>query len=375
MRRIPAVLAVLFCVLLLCCCNGNAPLKASYTTSSYTLSLEGDKVVSDTDWVVNLNNPKDRDFVILNLTDIQLSTTEYILNFDHIRDMVTSLVEKTKPDLITYLGDMSYGHWGSDLGICSFIDSFGIPWAPVFGNHDMEDSGMAPDTLARVFRSFRNCVFRDGPSLLAVDPSYNVEDKGNYVVNIVDVNDDGFEVVKSLVFFNSGTEGATDLQMQWYQDCMDSVCSYGGSDPVSSAVFMHIPIYEYRTAILAACKSRYVTPAESYDPLSWNPGYEGSFGVWYEGIGYKSGKPGFADLLKAKGNDLLVCGHNHTNSFCVNYEGMTYLYALKTGPGCYYEEGMEGGTEIRVSASGSFDVTHWYFYDGQGCFDRPQDFI
>ena len=53
---------------------------------------------------------------------------------------------------------------------------------------------------------------------------------------------------------------------------------------------------------------------------------------------------------------------------------MTYLYVLKTGPGCYYEEGMEGGTEIRIPASGDADVEHWYFYDGHGCFNRPQEF-
>ena len=369
MKRLSVLLAVLSIILLLCSCSANASLEASYTPKTYTLTLADNGVVSDVDWVVNLEKTHGEDFVILGLTDIQLSSTEYILNFDHIREMVTSLVETAKPDLIVYLGDMSYGHWTSDLGICSFLDSFGIPWAPVYGNHDFEDSGMSPGTLSQVFRSFGNCVFKDGPDLLAVDLANNVEAKGNYVVNIIERKPDSFEVVKSLVFFNSGTRGITDLQMQWYADCMDSVKPYGTS--VSSAIFMHIPIYEYRTAANAACKG-YATLEESYTPEVWNTGYESSFGARHEGIGYRDTKPGYAEILKSKGNDLVVCGHNHTNCFCIGYDGMTYLYCLKTGPGCYYEEGMEGGTQIRISDTGSTDVNHWFFYDGLGCFSTPQ---
>ena len=370
MRRLSVILTIIVSVFLLCACTEKT-LKAQYTPTSYTLSLEDNQVVSDVPWVVNLTKDPGEDFVILNLTDIQFSSTEYYLNFDHIRNMVTSLVETVQPDLITYLGDMSYGHWASNLGICSFIDSFGIPWAPVHGNHDMEDSGMSPDTLAEVFSSFANCVFKDGPSLLAVDPDLGTEQKGNYVVNIIEKQDDAFKVVKSLVFFNSGTRGLSDYQIQWYQDCMDSVSPYGNGDAVSSAAFMHIPLYEYRLAANAAYK-KYASLEESYTPEAWNTGYESSFGVRHEGIGYRDTKPGYAEILKSKGNDLVVCGHNHTNCFCIGYDGMTYLYCLKTGPGCYYEEGMEGGTQIKISDTGSTDVNHWFFYDGLGCFSTPQ---
>ena len=373
MRRIPAVLAVLFCVLLLCCCSGNVPLKAQYNPTSYTLTLSGDEVESDVPWVVNLTKDPAEDFVILAITDIQLGGTDYRLNFDHIERMVTALVEKVNPDLIAITGDFSYGNWNTDFGICSFIDSFGIPWAPVYGNHDFEDSGMSPDTLAEVFECYSNCVFRDGPALLAVDTDTNVEAHGNYVVNIIEKQADTFKVCKSLVFFNSRTVGITDYQMQWYQDCMDSVSAY--MDTRSSAVFMHIPIPEYRDAALVAYKNHWASLKESYTSEAWNTGYESSFGAWHEGIGYRETKSGYADILKTKGNDLLVCGHNHTNCFCIDYDGMKYVYVLKTGPGCYYEKGMEGGTEITVSSSGDVTVRNCFFYEGHGCYYTPQDFI
>lgn len=364
------VLLVLFT--LFCSCRQDLTPRYSHTT--YSLEQRGDEVVSDTDWVVVIEKDPAKDFVILNLTDIQLGTGEYLGDFDHIRRMVTALVEKTKPDLITVTGDMSYGCNTAVYGICSFIDSFGIPWAPVYGNHDFENSGMSPDTLALVFGNYRNCLFKSGPSCLAVDPRYGVEAKGNYVVDIVERQDDGFLLVKSLVFFNSGTKGVTGLQMEWYRDCMESAAPYGNGGGISSAVFMHIPIPEYRDAGYAAYRDRYASLMESYTEEAWNEGYKNSFGAWHEGVTSASTPYGFAAILKDSGNDLVVCGHDHMNCFCIGYEGMTYLFTLKTGPGCYYEEGMEGGTEISVGSSGTATVRHCFFYEEYGCYYTPQEF-
>ncbi|MBR2281414.1 MAG: metallophosphoesterase [Spirochaetales bacterium] len=374
MKRFGAVLATIVLVLVLSSCLQGVEPHASYDRTSYALSLSSNGVVSDKDWVVNVEKDPGKDFVILNLTDIQLGTSAYLVEFPRIRTMISALVEKVRPDLITMTGDMSYGCGTAIYGMCSFIDSFGIPWAPIYGNHDFENSGMSPVTLAKVLGNYSNCIFKDGPKNLAVDPDYGVEAFGNYVVNIVERKNDGFQVVKSLVFFNSGTNGITDLQMDWYQDCVDSVQRYGKGGVVSSVAFMHIPIYEYRTAALNAYRHWSADLATTYTADAWEPGYEGSFGTWHEGIGYRDGHEGFAEVFKSGGTDLLVCGHNHTNCFCIEYDGLTYLYALKTGPGCYYEEGMEGGTEIRISSEGAFSVQHCFYYDGHGCYYTPQSF-
>lgn len=364
-----------FCALaFLCACSQNTPPSPHYSHTTYTLELQGDEVVSDTDWVVVLEKDPAKDFVILNLTDIQLGTGEYLGSFDHIRRMVTALVEKTQPDLITVTGDTSYGCNTAVYGICSFIDSFGIPWAPVYGNHDFENSGMSPDTLALVFGNYRNCLFKNGPSCLAVDERYGVEAKGNYVVDIVEKQNDAFTLVKSLVFFNSRTNGITDLQIQWYRDCMESAAPYGNGSEVPSAVFMHIPIPEYRDAAYAAYRDWNASLIESYTEEAWNDGYKDSFGAWHEGVSSGATPYGFAAILKEGGNDLVVCGHDHKNCFCIDHEGMTYLFTLKTGPGCYYEEGMEGGTEISVGSSGTATVRHCFFYEGHGCYYTPQEF-
>lgn len=94
------VFFVLFFCAFFCSCSQNTPLLPHYSHTTYNLELRKGKVVSDTDWVMVLEKDPDKDFVILNLTDIQLGTGEYLGSFDHIRRMVTELVAKTGPDLI-----------------------------------------------------------------------------------------------------------------------------------------------------------------------------------------------------------------------------------------------------------------------------------
>jgi hypothetical protein len=372
-RRLAVVLAIAILLTLCACTQEHAP-EASYSTTQYSLSISDDKVVSSVDWVVNVEKDPERDFVILNFTDIQLGTSSYIVGSERMKTMIKALIEKVQPDLITMTGDMSYGCGPAIYGICSYIDSFGIPWAPIYGNHDMENSGMSPTTLAKVLNNYSNCLFKDGPVNLIVDPNYNVDGKGNYVVNVVEKVNDGFKVIKSLVFFNTCTEGITELQMSWYQDCMDSVQQYGEGGVVSSVAFMHIPLPEYLDAAYAAFKTWNVSLAETYTTSAWESGYENSFGAWHSGVDYRESFAGAADIFKSKGNDLVVCGHNHKNCYCIDYDGMTYLYALKTGTGHSYEEGMEGGTEIKISGTGDFAVQHCFFYDNHGCDYTPQSF-
>lgn len=51
-------------------------------------------------------------------------------------------VAQAYPDLIIITGDIVYGSFddsGATLRwMCKLLDSFEIPWAPVFGNHDNE---------------------------------------------------------------------------------------------------------------------------------------------------------------------------------------------------------------------------------------------
>ena len=90
---------------------------------------------------------------------------------------IASLIVQTKPDLIFITGDIVYGSFddnGTTLEwFCSFMDSFEIPWAPTFGNHDNE-SAKGVDWQCAQFENSKYCVFRRG----------NVSGNSNYSVGI-----------------------------------------------------------------------------------------------------------------------------------------------------------------------------------------------
>ena len=73
-----------------------------------------------------------------------------------------ALVEKTQPDLITLPGD-NLSAMSSRFSINNFIkhmESYGIPWAPVFGNHDNEIPSNTLNWQADKYMAAEHCLMR-----------------------------------------------------------------------------------------------------------------------------------------------------------------------------------------------------------------------
>lgn len=361
MRRFFILVLSAVLLLFVSSCQKEIPAE-QYTSGEYSLTVENGKAISDKPWVVNIQMPSDRSIRILNLTDIQMGTTTYLAEFESTGRMIDNLVSQIEPDLITFTGDLSYGCNTSVYGIASKLNNYNVPWAPVFGNHDFENSSITPPATAQTLENFDNCLFKSGPENLMVDTKTGLPGYGNYVVNIVDIQNNQITIVKSLIFLNSGTEGLHRTQFDWYRDCIKSAQTV--TPGVSSAVFMHKPVYGFRNAVLSAYKKTYyrVGLLESYSKSSeiWNPGYEDSFGVIYDGCGPYD-DDGFATLAESlSSTDLMIAGHYHGNNACIKNNGITYLFAMKTGPSCYYYEELQGGTAIYVEKDGSFTIRHIY---------------
>ena len=83
----------------------------------------------------NILQTTSEEIKILQLSDIQIDNlTEAITPFNIAKEVIA----KTKPDLIVLTGD-NLGNSGGKKEItklAKFMDSFEIPWAPVYGNHD-----------------------------------------------------------------------------------------------------------------------------------------------------------------------------------------------------------------------------------------------
>ena len=300
------------------------------------------------------------DFKVLTLTDFQLSPDEWELSHKNgaiIEYTLTTLFERVKPDLVTVSGDLA---WCGDLGalekMASSLDRFGVPYAIVWGNHDQDGGKEKLADSEKTLFKHPLFMYERGPDNLGY---------GNYVINI----EENGKIIHSLImmdshdhvpFYNEKGEevyawGTTSAwgklypeQVEWYKEQIDALKEMGS--PMSSLI-MHIPCFAYREAYSQAYKQECGTISieDSYKNDCWNEGYEGSFGVLYEGICSHPGEDGvFKALLEKDHTKDIIVGHDHKNCFSIPYKGIRFTYGVKTGAGCYWDPNMNGGTVLKI---------------------------
>ena len=115
-----------------------------------------------------------REIRVLQLSDVQTIDASQKRTPDRISDSskpdtfngyekyIGQVVTSYQPDLIIVTGDNTYGEFDDSgeslLNWIEFMDSFQIPWAPVFGNHDNE-SNMGVDWQCDQFEASEYCLF------------------------------------------------------------------------------------------------------------------------------------------------------------------------------------------------------------------------
>ncbi len=311
---------------------------------------------------------------ILNLTDIQMTSAEWNAKGDTYEigtGTITKLIEQEKPDLITITGDNSYTgviQYDAYEQLVAFMDSFKIPWAPVWGNHDNEGGDDAVEEVEKIFAKSEYTLFKEGPEELG---------SGNYTVLV----SNGKKIVEGLIFMDTheasyrenilgdmvidSYDSLTAEQLDWYKEQVAVAENYGCKD---TSIFIHIPIYAYKDAYTAAdgdVSDDYDVPRdESHEDIYWNEGYESSFGVRNDGWGHPKNDDGVLEVLKEVGSTKHVfCGHDHKNNYSIEFEGVRLTYGTKTGAGCYWQSNLNGGTVITVTKKGIADVHHVYIDD------------
>ena len=306
------------------------------------------------DYCAEIEKDPDEDFVILNLADVQLKDD---LVFEErgvkTEEMIDELIRETDPDLITLTGDNAWGTIAY-IRLIKQVDSYGIPWAPVMGNHDGQCL-ISEFWAAYLLSEAENCLFEFGPE----DMGY-----GNYIINItengkiihtlfmVDTHNNGDFILEdgSTV---GGYDHLWDNQIEWYKWAVKGISEIEGKT-VESTVIMHIPVCEYKDAWISAYGSNEfgaLAPELAPDAV----------GVRGEDVCCSPVNNGFFGVCKELGSTKnMLVGHDHANNFRIVYDGIRLSYALKTGYGSYYTDGLVGGTLITVGSDGAADVNHHY---------------
>lgn len=269
-------------------------------------------------------------------------------------DLIRKEVTELRPDCIIITGDIVYGEF-DDSGSShkAFIDclgSFGIPWIPIFGNHDNETK-IGVEKQCEMYASAPNCLFARG----------DTDGNSNYTVALCE---DG-KPVRILYM-------------------MDSNCCGGGNDPALCKIIgfsqnqlewakkkaeengripgffcCHVPPRDYYNAIVEA---GYQTAADAASPKPFEfseeiPAKNGDNGRKAENVG------GTGQILhgmfKEMGVDGYFGGHYHNSCLSVLYDGIRYTLGVKSGTYDYHM--YTGATVIDIAADRkNFTVTPYF---------------
>ena len=139
--------------------------------------------IFDINKVQTLAKEKDKDFIIMNLADIQICDLEDGPKVrKEIHNQITEMVEKYKPNLITLSGDQTWSNENliSLKAIISWLDGYKIPYAPIFGNHDYgneyNSSVASINKCCDLYEQGKYSLFKRGPT--------NLGTIGNYVLKM-----------------------------------------------------------------------------------------------------------------------------------------------------------------------------------------------
>lgn len=323
------------------------PSETTETTSEETSKKEEEteNFLELIDFIVSV--PEDREPVILQLTDPQIIDASQVRTPDRLGgllpdlwgadkkdvrcyDFLREIITNTSPDLILVTGDIIYGEFddnGSNLlEFVEFMESFDIPWAPIFGNHDNE-SKMGADWQSAQFENAENCLF------LQREMSGN----GNYTVGI----EQGGKLTR--VFFmldSNGVASASDEslsngqtkkkvgfgkdQIKWYSRTADEIKDRWPETKLSFA--FHIPL-----AVFNEASAKYTTDIENRVFIDYNKNeQDGDFGYIGTNNYEFDTDNSIWKSLKKLGVDSIFVGHEHSNSSSIVYEGIRLQYGMKS---------------------------------------------
>lgn len=321
------------------------------------------------DFVVEV--PATKDPVVLQLTDTQIidaaQTRPGRGGVDHTfwatdkvdercYDYITEIVNATNPDLILLTGDIIYGEFDDNgtalVGFIEFMESFQIPWAPIFGNHENE-SMKGVDWQCQQLENAQYCLFEQK----------TLTGNGNYSVAIAQ----GEEIKRVFYMLDTnGCGGASDVsmanghttksvglgqdQIDWYTQEITALKAVAPDVKISFA-------YHIQAAIFGKAYEQYGFNQANLsqdinidcltDKAATDFGYIGRQmkNLWDENFTIFNG-------MKALGADSIFVGHEHCNSASVVYEGVRFQFGQKSSEYDRYNFLNADGT-ITDSAKGS----------------------
>lgn len=308
----------------------------------------------------------DRDFRILQLTDVHVGGGAFSIGKDKLTfDAVETLIRRVKPDLVVVTGDIVYpvpfqagtidNRRATELFV-SLMDTLGVYYALCFGNHDTEVYSLyRRDDLYNIYRSSKYCLIDRAEGVDDINYAINVKNSQGLITQTLYMMDTHAYVEG----FLNEYDGLHQNQIDWYSAEVNRMNNLNKAiDPdapvVKSLVFIHIPLREYETAW-----EEY--RANNYKDTANVKYYYGFAREDDEEVCCSVPEDEFFETALALGSTQGVfCGHDHVNTWSLDYKGIRLTYGMSIDhlayPGIADEHEQRGGTIITISPSGEMEL-------------------
>lgn len=305
----------------------------------------------------------DEEFRILQLTDIHLGGSFMTYKKDlKALQAVYDLIAATNPDLVVVTGDFvfplgfesfSFNNYTPVMQFASFMRNIGIPWALTYGNHDTEF--IATHTEEELDNMLGEFCYEKTGTLLYSSVHPDISGRSNQMILIQNADGQANQAL-FLIDSNSYASGKIndydfihDDQVDWYRQSVEQLSEQYGKT-ISSLLFTHIPLQEFKTA--------YDLYQKDSEEVTY---YFGKIGEANEAIccSQYSSKlfDTMVDLNSTKG---VFVGHDHYNNISLEYKGIRLTYGMSIDylamPGIENKTEQRGGTLITLHNDSSFDI-------------------
>lgn len=258
----------------------------------------------------------DGKFTVLNVSDIQSGYP----NHPPVMKLLRDTVRAVKPDLVVMTGDNIAGYACHTKAlskacideIMNVFEKENVPVAIVFGNHDDEKTTATKEEQMEWYSRFDCFVGEAGPEDIAGVGTYNLpilsSDSTHYAMNIWMTDSGTYNDENDLGGYGCPHKD----QIEWYKRTALELKEKNGGKVVPAINFQHI------------------IPVEIHNVLQYGNGGIPRFkdGIEYEGeinegicpAAYTNGQ--YDAFLEIGDVFATVSGHDHTNTFKVNYKGI-----------------------------------------------------
>lgn len=271
------------------------------------------------------------DFKIMQLTDLHFSRQ---CDFKRTTDYLRKNILTSSPDLLILTGDTFMDANKSIVNnVFSFIDSFNIPFAFTYGNHDLQGD-YDYYYIARELKNYKNAKYIDYED-------DNIYGKANYFIDLMEESKIKYRIyiIDSNSYHFNGLKYEYDIIHEDQIKHLENINKIDGE--AFGLAFYHIPLYEMHDALRLYKRgsSEVIGRGEQNEKVCYAYKRTDAFNRMKN--------------IDIKGHFF---GHDHINNADVMYQGVSLSYGVKSTREIYHNDNMIGYKEIVLKSDMSWSI-------------------